>query len=825
MKRRAPFSALAVLALIALVAVGAFFFFGKDDPASHGAMAPGDWSHTAGIPGDSVGSPAVVSPGESTALDHDSTKDTAGQSVATSLTSSGSPAKSTPRLQSSISELAAKQSQEGSVAASKFAATRGLKLMEDKVQVVLEAVSVPAGTTIDATVSVATPAARQANAVVARQANAAAAIAAGAIIETTHDGLIQAEVPVENLQQLAADPSISYIREPKKPTAFMTTSEGVADIGADTWQSAGNNGAGVKVAVLDPGFSGYSQLVASGELPASVITRSFSGDISGGGETHGAACAEIVYDTAPGAQLYLVNFSTDVELGNAVDYLISQGVNVVSASWGLYSSFRGDGQGSIDDIVQRANAAGITWANASGNAAQTHWSGHFTDANSDAWHEFATGDIGNDITASAGSSIDFYLTWDKWPLTNQDYDIYLFWSGNPSTWVAAGDSLQNGNQPPSEEIHYTVPSGQDGTYYIAINNFSATGDATFQLYTYPGQLQYQVAAGSLGGQPTDSAYAMTVGAVPVGGTTIENFSSRGPTIDGRVKPDISAPDGVSTVTYGSQRFWGTSAAAPHAAGAAALFKAANPAYTPAAIQAALESRATDLGTAGKDSTYGSGKLSLGALPDKTPPMVTGVQPTGTVYGSSGGTVAVYYLDSGSGVNPASVQVTIDGSALSGCVITAAEASCPFSGLSSGAHTIGGSVADNAGNASPISGSFTLVCGKPALSLGVPTSFWASYADYQARELSMTFAINNGGINEAYNVIMAGSVNTNSVLLISPTPLTVGDIGASGGPTDSVQVTVKYLVPTDVTAFHTTVYLTADDSCGISYAYPSPYFGS
>jgi hypothetical protein len=817
MRRLAPFSALAVLALIALVAVGAIFFLGEDDSASHLAMVPGDSSHTAGSDGDSAGSPPVVSPEESTGIKNDSTVDTAGQSVANSQTSPGSPAKSTPRLQSSISELAAKQSQEGPVAASEFAATRGLKLKDGKVQVVLEAASASADTTIDPAVSVATPAATQADAAAATQA----AIAAGAIIETTHDGLIQAEVPVESLSQLAAAPSISYIREPHKPSTFATT-EGVADIGADTWQSAGNNGAGAKVAVLDPGFSGYDQLVAAGELPANVITSSFSGDITGGGETHGAACAEIVHDVAPGAQLYLVNFSTDVELGNAVDYLIAQDVDVVSASWGFYSSFRGDGQGDIDDMVQRANAAGIIWANASGNAAQAHWSGPFTDVDGDSWHEFATGDNGNDITASAGSSIDFYLTWDKWPLTNQDYDIYLYWSGN-TTAVAAGDSWQNGNLPPSEEIHYTVPSGQSGTYYIAINNYnnSATGDATFQLYSYPGQLQYQVAAGSLGGQPTDSVYAMTVGAVPVGGTTIENFSSRGPTIDGRIKPDITAPDRVSTVTYGSQGFSGTSAAAPHAAGAAALFKAANPAYTPSAIQAALESRATDLGTAGKDNTYGSGKLNLA---DKTPPIVTGVQPSGAVYASSG-TVAVYYLDSNSGVDTASVQVTIDGTALSGCAITAAEASCPFSGLSSGAHTIGGSVADHAGNTSPISGSFNLVCGKPAISLGVLNTFWTSYADYQARELSATFTISNGGINGAYNVVMAGSVNTNRALLISPVPLTVGDIDASGGPADSVQVTVKYLVPTDVSIFYTTVYLTADDICGISYDYPSPYSGS
>ncbi|MBK5225530.1 MAG: S8 family serine peptidase [Thermoleophilia bacterium] len=810
MKRRAPFSALAVLALIALFAVGAFLFFREGDSGSRLESTTVDWSQPDRGSEDHFGSQSVVSPGEADEAHGDLPAGITGQPVTNNQVGPLPVAKMTPRLQSSISELSSRQSNEGAAAAAEFAASHGLKLREGKVQVVIEAAPVPA---TSPTTAAATQAATQ------------VAIAAGAIIETTHDGLIQAEVPVESLPQLAASSSISYIREPQRPTVFAT-SEGVADIGADTWQSAGDTGAGASIAVLDPGFYGYEQLVASGELPANVITGSFvaGGDITGGGVSHGSACAEIVHDVAPGAQLYLVNFSTDVELGNAVDYLITQGVDVVSASWGFYGSFRGDGQGDIDDMVQRANAAGITWANASGNAVQTHWSGHFTDANNDTWHEFATGDIGNDISASAGSSFDFYLTWDKWPLTNQDYDMYLFWSGNPTTAVAVGYSLQDGNQPPSEEIHYTVPNGKGGTYYVAIKNYSATGDATFQLYTYPGQLQYQVAAGSLGGQPTDSAYAMTVGAVPVGGTTIEYFSSRGPTIDGRIKPDISAPDRVSTVTYGNQEFWGTSAAAPHAAGAAALFKATNPAYTPAAVQAALESRATDLGIAGKDNTYGSGKLSLGALPDKTPPIVTGVQPAGTVYASSG-TVAVYYLDSYSGVDTASVQVTIDGTALSGCAITAAQASCPFSGLSSGAHTIGGSVADNAGNASPISGSFNLVCGKPPISLGVLNTFWASFADYQARELSATFTISNGDINGAYNVVMAGSVNTNSALLITPVPLTVGDIGAPGGPADNVQVTVKYLVPMDVTAFKTIVYLTADDICGISYSYPSPYSSS
>jgi hypothetical protein len=99
-------------------------------------------------------------------------------------------------------------------------------------------------------------------------------------------------------------------------------------------------------------------------------------------------------------------------------------------------------------------------------------------------------------------------------------------------------------------------------------------------------------------------------------TTLESFSSRGPTNDGRIKPDIVAPDGVSTRSYASYSpptFSGTSAAAPHAAGAAALVKQRYPTYTPAQIQAVIEGGAAELGTTGKDNLYGSGRLNLGSV--------------------------------------------------------------------------------------------------------------------------------------------------------------------------------------------------------------------
>ena len=86
--------------------------------------------------------------------------------------------------------------------------------------------------------------------------------------------------------------------------------------------------------------------------------------------------------------------------------------------------------------------------------------------------------------------------------------------------------------------------------------------------------------------PADASGAMAVGAIHpwdwVDGR-IADYSSRGPTTDGRVKPDITAPSGVSTESYGvwnallgTGGYFGTSAAAPHVAGAAALIKSANP---------------------------------------------------------------------------------------------------------------------------------------------------------------------------------------------------------------------------------------------------------
>ena len=68
--------------------------------------------------------------------------------------------------------------------------------------------------------------------------------------------------------------------------------------------------------------------------------------------------------------------------------------------------------------------------------------------------------------------------------------------------------------------------------------------------------------------PGDARGSFTVGARDWQGDAAADYSSQGPTEDGRLKPDVVAP--ASTAVWPGVAMVGTSASAPHAAGAAAL---------------------------------------------------------------------------------------------------------------------------------------------------------------------------------------------------------------------------------------------------------------
>ena len=432
----------------------------------------------------------------------------------------------------------------------------------------------------------------------------------GCIVETSYEDLVQALVPPERLRDVAALPEVRYVRAPLKPCLFSVTSEGVPVINADDLHALGVTGSGVKVAIIDAGFKGYA---TNPELPASCIAevKSFraDGDIEAG-EVHGTACAEIVHDVAPGAELYLFNFGTDVEYANAVAYAISKGVDIISASFGWVNAGPYDGTGFICDVANNARAHGILYVNAAGNLAERHYEGAFTDTDADNWHEFATGDETINLGyLPAGTPVTLFLSWDDWPYSDQDYDLYLLVETTAGLAVAAAsENYQTGTQPPTEAIEGVVLQG--GNFHVAIRKYQATRGVHFELYSFTNDFpEHDVPESSLC-IPADAEGVMTVGAVYWQTGALEDFSSRGPTNDGRTKPDVVAPDGVSTFAYGAGNFYGTSAATPHVAGAAALLKSAEPTLTADDLQYYLEAYAVDLGAPGKDNGYGSGLIDV-----------------------------------------------------------------------------------------------------------------------------------------------------------------------------------------------------------------------
>jgi hypothetical protein len=307
-------------------------------------------------------------------------------------------------------------------------------------------------------------------------------------------------------------------------------------------------------------------------------------------------------------------------------------VDIISYSAGTMYGPK-DGTGWHARMVDAAVAKGILWVGASGNEADAHLRTVYTDSDQDGQHEFPDG---YEVFGFSPYTdyFDILLQWDDWGNADQDYELHLYDSSY--NLIASSTDPQEG-EAHNEPVEYIYLEGDslDDVYYIAIEAYDKTWDVTFDIIISPVEMAYYTVEYSLS-SPADSVGSLTVGATEWRDDTLAFYSSQGPTTDGRVKPDISAPTTVSGASYGPESFTGTSSSTPHVSGAAALVWQANPGWTREQVRDYLLQNAIDLGPTGPDSAFGYGRLELpdpgeGAAPVEVVP-TTPPEPTGEPVG-------------------------------------------------------------------------------------------------------------------------------------------------------------------------------------------------
>ena len=431
-----------------------------------------------------------------------------------------------------------------------------------------------------------------------------------------------------------------------------------------------------------------AQDILSGDLSAVTVLQDYP--IKSTDE--GRAMLQIVHDVAPGAELYFrTGFLTAGDFATGIKQLTTAGCKVIVDDLTyLTEPFLKDGV--VAKAVNDAKSLGVTYFSSAGNFANKSYEKDFKPVNAAAYMgaDAAPGFIGKTAHdfSYAGTPVDIFqhitlppgdytivLQWvddiySSGVIQGTKFDLDMFWTSNIDGTALKGFNRDNRFGDPLEILPFTISSTTDASFLIVNNNPGTSGNATDN----PARIKYVIYRGDVKieefneGTSTIVGQANALGAIAVGAARfdkappflptplIENFSSIGGTkTEGvvRNKPDIVAPDGVNTLVKmgqdysnastgvkldGYSNFFGTSAAAPHAAAVAALIMEGKKKFlnqdvslaTPDEIRLLLQKTAVDMETASNQGGTKFDFISGYGLIDADSAMRTFAAPTATL---------------------------------------------------------------------------------------------------------------------------------------------------------------------------------------------------
>jgi len=471
--------------------------------------------------------------------------------------------------------------------------------------------------------------------------------------------LVSGRLPIEELADAGRLSALHSARLGAASTAVgQTTSQGDTALRTDEVRtSLGIDGTGVTVGVLSDTYDNSNSAattaqddIDSGDLPpASRIT--VLDDSGGPGIDEGRAMMQIIHDVAPGATLaFHTAFTGQANFAQGIRDLADAGSDVIVDDV-IYFAEPMFQDGIIAQAADQVHAQGVPYFSSAGNIDRQSYASDYRETATGAF-DFDPSGASTDTTQAVRVPVGrragpISFQWDD-PYASAgdssaatDLDIFLL--DKAGNVVASGEANNVGGDP-IELFDFQNDGSVDA-------DSNGVADTRFQLsikrlngptptrvkYVYFGALDIQEYATN---SPTSYGHANADGAVAVGaafydrtpefGTSppqSESFSSVGGVpilFDGsgtrlpspvvRDKPEITAPDGGNTTFFGSfdpegdgfPNFFGTSAAAPHAAALAALQLEADAALTPDQVLSAQQGSAIDMGAPGFDPKSGAG---------------------------------------------------------------------------------------------------------------------------------------------------------------------------------------------------------------------------